>query len=67
MKNMSDKFWIGYDPKPSGPYTTGYWYAYAEPGYDASGPTAESAMAGLIVALSDALTELDEKFEKAKS
>ena len=51
-------FTLSFDPTPQGTkYPSGYWYAYAEPGYDASGATPEAALAGLVIELSRALRE----------
>jgi hypothetical protein len=54
---MSDLFRLGFDPKPSPNYPHGYWYAYAEPGFDAAGDTPEAAMAGLIIEMAEALSK----------
>jgi hypothetical protein len=51
-----DSFTLTFDPTPSGGYPHGYWYAFAEPGYDASGQTPIDALAGLVVEMSRALT-----------
>ena len=49
------EFHLEFDPKPSGNYEHGYWYCYAEPGYDGSGATAMDAMAECILAMSKEL------------
>lgn len=55
---MTEKpFYLTFDPKPSRNYPHGYWYCYAEPGYDGDGETAEAAMAACIVAMSEELTQ----------
>lgn len=54
---MSNKlFTLTFDPDTSASYPHGYWYAYAEPGYDGAGETPESAMAALIVQMARELT-----------
>jgi hypothetical protein len=56
-KKPWEYFKLEYSPEPSGRYTTGYWYCYAEPGYDGCGYTPMDAMAECMIAMSKALLE----------
>ena len=59
-------FKLEYDPNPSGRYADirqGYWYAYAQPGYDGDGLTPEAAMASLIIQMSKALVKKNEEVQ----
>ena len=51
----TDDVIISFDPNPSPQYPHGYWYAYAEPGYDAVGPTVEATLMALAIEMSKAL------------
>jgi hypothetical protein len=48
-------FDLTFDPGTSDMYPQGYWYCYAEPGYDGVGLTIEAAMAACIIEMSKAL------------
>lgn len=50
---------LEFDPDPSPQYPHGYWYAYAEPGYDAVGETVEATLMKLAIEMSEALTAKD--------
>jgi hypothetical protein len=54
-------FTLEFDPNPSDKYVAGYWYAYAEPGYDGDGLTPEAAMAALIIEMAKALMDSESK------
>lgn len=54
---MKDDVVISFDPNPSSQYPHGYWYAYAEPGYDASGSTVEETLMKLAIEMSKAMRE----------
>lgn len=59
MTDSAGAFTLTFDPTPTEHphHPNGYWYCYAEPGYDGSGDTSESAMAACIMAMSAALQE----------
>jgi hypothetical protein len=48
---------LKYDPNPTSLYPHGYWAAYAEPGYDAAGPTVEVTLIRLCIEMSKELTD----------
>lgn len=62
---MTDKkFTLTYDPEPSGGYrdsNLGYWYAInADGSCDATGITAEAALAALVVGMDRYIQELND-------
>ena len=55
MRKIEPEFRLNFDPKPSRQYPNGYWYCFAEPGFDGVGATPIDAMGSCLMEMSRAL------------